>query len=246
MKKNKLQILNYLIIIITLILFFSLVFNPNIGVSYVTVIVIFGLLSLFTFICGIKTNEKKIYKNNIIIYIILYFICLFSLTMLVERFGRPLTKIGNFQEYLRDINIIPFKTIIKYLTTKIYLKVVIYNIIGNFIALMPLSFLLMLKNDENMKLSKQFVKISITVFVIEILQLLFSCGKFDIDDFILNVSGALTFSYIMLKTNFISKIKKIFSTKPKLKKILENFLFLVIMFMVILLDMLLIYELILV
>lgn len=244
MVKNKLQILNYIIIVITLTLFFSLVFNPNMDVSFITVIVTFILLSLFTFLCGIKTNEKEVYKNNIVVYMILYFIFLFSLTMLVGRFGRLLINMEYLQGYLRDINIIPFKTIIKYLTTEVSLKVMIYNIIGNFIALMPLSLLLMLKNDKNRKLSKQFIKISIIVLIIEILQLVFSCGKFDIDDFILNVGGALIFSYMLLKTNLLLKINKLFTTDIKLKEFLKNILILTIIFFVVIFNILLTFELI--
>lgn len=244
MLKNKLQILNYIIILITLTLFFSLVFKPNMYVSSITAIVTFILLSLLTFLCGIKTNEKKVYKNNIVVYMILYFIFLFSLTMLIERFGHLLINMEYLQNYLRDINIIPFKTIIKYLTTKVSLRVMIYNIVGNFIAFMPLSLLLMLKNDKNRKLSKQFIKISIIVLIIEILQLVFSCGKFDIDDFILNVGGALIFSYTLVKTNLLLKINKIFTTDIKLKEIFKNILLLVIIIIIVIFNILLISELI--
>lgn len=244
MIKNKLQILNYIVIIITLTLFFILVFNPNMDVSFITAIVTFILLSLFTFVCGIKINKKEVYENNIIIYMILYFIFLFSSTMLIGRFGKTLINMKYFQMYLRDINIIPFKTIIKYLTSKVSLQVIIYNIIGNFIALMPLSFLLILKNKNNIKLSRQFTKISITVLVIEILQLIFSCGKFDIDDFILNVSGALAFSYILLKTNTLSKINRIFITDMKLKSCVKNILLLSVILIIIMFNILLISELI--
>ena len=244
MIKNKLQILNYIVIIITLTLFFILVFNPNMDVSFLTAIVTFILLSLFTFVCGIKINKKEVYENNIIIYMILYFIFLFSLTMLIGRFGKTLINMKCFQMYLRDINIIPFKTIIKYLTSKVSLQVMIYNIVGNFIALMPLSLLLMLKNDKNRKLSKQFIKISIIVLIIELLQLVFSCGKFDIDDFILNVSGALAFSYILLKTNTLSKIKRIFVTDMKLKSWVKNILLLIVILIIIMFNILLISDLI--
>ena len=244
MIKNKLQILNYIVIIITLTLFFILVFNPNMDVSFLTAIVTFILLSLFTFVCGIKINKKEVYENNIIIYMILYFIFLFSLTMLIGRFGKTLINMKYFQMYLRDINIIPFKTIIKYLTSKVSLQVIIYNIIGNFIAFMPLSFLLILKNKNNIKLSRQFTKIGITVLVIEILQLIFSCGKFDIDDFILNVGGALAFSYILLKTNTLSKINRIFITDMKLKSCVKNILLLSVILIIIMFNILLISELI--
>lgn len=237
MSNSKLKILNYSVAIITLSLFFLLVFNPNIYVSFITAIITFALIALLTFLCGIKVDKKETYKNNITIYIFLFF-----LNMFVGRYNTPLINIRN--GYLRDINIIPFKTIIRYLTNKVSLSVIIYNIIGNFIALMPLSFLLVLKNDENLKLSKQLAKISTTVILIEILQLLFSCGKFDIDDFILNVAGALTFYFILLKTNSLLKVKKVFTTDINIKNTVKNLLLIIMMLIIIIFDILLIIELI--
>lgn len=241
MFKNKLKIFNYGVVAITLILFFLLVFNPNIYVSVTTTAITFILLSLFTFLCGIKIDKKETYESNIIIYIILYLIFLISLTMFIGRYNTPLINMRN--GYLRDVNIIPFKTIVKYLTEKKSIKVIIYNIFGNLIAFVPLSFLLILKNDKNMKLSKQIRKISIAVIIIEILQLIFSCGKFDIDDFILNVTGALIFYFIFLKTNLFLKIKKIFTSDLNINKIMKLFLLIIILFIIIIFDILLIFEL---
>lgn len=147
MSNSKLKILNYSVVIITLSLFFLLVFNPNIYVSFITAIITFALIALLTFLCGIKVDKKETYKNNITIYIILYFIFLFFLTMFVGRYNTPLINIRN--GYLRDINIIPFKTIIRYLTNKVSLSVIIYNIIGNF----GLNKFLLVRNSE---LSKDY------------------------------------------------------------------------------------------
>ena len=147
MSNSKLKILNYSVAIITLSLFFLLVFNPNIYVSFITAIITFALIALLTFLCGIKVDKKETYKNNITIYIILYFIFLFFLTMFVRRYNTPLINIRN--GYLRDINIIPFKTIIRYLTNKVSLSVIIYNIIDNF----GLNKFLLVRNSE---LSKDY------------------------------------------------------------------------------------------
>ena len=147
MSNSKLKILNYSVAIITLSLFFLLVFNPNIYVSFITAIITFALIALLTFLCGIKVDKKETYKNNITIYIIFYFIFLFFLTMFVGRYNTPLINIRN--GYLRDINIIPFKTIIRYLTNKVSLSVIIYNIIDNF----GLNKFLLVRNSE---LSKDY------------------------------------------------------------------------------------------
>lgn len=241
--KKRLRILNYAIIIITLILYFLTIFNSNLNISYITSLIIFILLSSLTFICGIIIDERKVYKNNLNIYIFLYFILLFSLTMFIERSGVVLVNKEYFKSYIKYINIVPFRTIFRYLSGNSSIMNIIYNIFGNLIALMPLSLLLMLKNEKNKKISWQFLKISIIVLIIEFLQFIFACGRFDIDDFILNVGGALLFCYFILKTNLLPKFSKIFTTDLSIKKLFKNFVFIIIIFIIILMNILVIFEL---
>ena len=242
--KKILQILNFGLIIITLTLFFLIISSSNIEINYITILVIFILLALLTFVCGMKINERKTYERNINIYILLYFVFLFTLTMFVKRFNFGLINKENLKYYVKFINIIPFKTIIEFLISKKSISIIISNIFGNFVALMPLSLLLILKNEKNKKISNQFLKISFTVLIIEILQLVFSCGVFDIDDFILNVSGALIFSCFLLKINVVSKITKVFTTDLNIKNTLKNIILIIVVFIIIIVNILLINELI--
>lgn len=88
---------------------------------------------------------------------------------------------------------------------------------------MPLSFLLMLKDKKFYKLKNQLIYLGVTTFIIEILQLITSTGRFDIDDFILNIGGGLLFVILLSKINGIDKCKSLFYQDfniPKLGKII--------------------------
>lgn len=102
----------------------------------------------------------------------------------------------------RTVNLIPFNTIILYLTgfQCIGLRNIIINILGNILLFIPLGFYL-----------KAFIKdfkaniimiISIPI-AIELTQYIFRVGSADIDDFILNVLGELIGLLILLLVNFI-------------------------------------------
>lgn len=91
------------------------------------------------------------------------------------------------------INLIPFRSIIRYLTEfdSYNLDIVLMNTLGNVIIFIPFGFLLPLlfKQINNVKMaSKIFIKF---ILLIESLQLLTFTGVFDIDDIILNMLGAL-------------------------------------------------------
>lgn len=174
-------------------------------------------------------NKQDFYRKNITKYIILYFILLLSLTMFINRSGISLLNKEFLENYKVMINIIPLKTIIHYLTGPVNISIKITNILGNLIAFIPLSFLLMLKDKKYYQVKAQFIYLSITVLIIELLQLITSTGRFDIDDFILNVGGSLLFVIIMNRMKLIEKLKNLFYQDfhiPKIGKwIVECFLF---------------------
>ena len=65
-------------------------------------------------------------------------------------------------------------------------------------------------------LINQLKKLSLTVLIIEVLQFVFNCGVFDIDDFILNIGGSLLLYFLLTKTKLINIIKRLFYTDFKL------------------------------
>lgn len=226
---KKLSIPYYILLLVSIILFTVSNFINPYSFSYLVALIFIILLASFIFCTGLIMNKQDFYRKNITKYIILYFILLLSLTMFINRSGISLLNKEFLENYKVMINIIPLKTIIHYLTGPVNISIKITNILGNLIAFIPLSFLLMLKDKKYYQVKAQFIYLSITVLIIELLQLITSTGRFDIDDFILNVGGSLLFVIIMNRMKLIEKLKNLFYQDfhiPKIGKwIVECFLF---------------------
>ena len=216
----------YIFLIMNLISYLYMILFHN--VTFIYSIVYLSLLSIYIFISGISINDKKEYKRNINIYMILYILCLISILFLV---GRPPIRIST-SWYIPEP--IPFKTIIsqlKYGST----NEIIRNIIGNLCLFIPLSFLLILKDNKYKNILRQTLIILPSILMTETLQMITNVGVFDIDDIILNYLGVLLFVIIMNIVN-IDKIRKLFNTdfhlKSKTKKVLDIIIiFILIIFM---------------
>lgn len=102
---------------------------------------------------------------------------------------------SDWQQALKNMKLVPFETIRAYMQAIKYghmgLAEPIVNLVGNFLLLMPLAVFLPLFCSR-LKAWKPFmVTMLITIFLIELMQFLFMRGVFDIDDFLLNFSGAM-------------------------------------------------------
>ena len=187
-------------------------------INYLKSILFMLLLSLVIYTYGIKTNNNKTYKTNIILYIIFYMILLFNVTFILNR--------GQIQFYTwwyrgQYLPLYTIKSQLKYGTSVSILK----NILGNSIMLIPLSFLLMIKNKKYNNILKQTIITLPIIIFIEILQAFTHTGVFDIDDIILNYSGTVIFTFIITRFNIIDKIKKLFYTDYKLNGRVKNIVF---------------------
>ena len=124
---------------------------------------------------------KERHKMDRISCIIILVICLIMFLNLTI-FGRRINSFG-FNNY----NLIPFKTIIKYIVEFAPYNIFV-NFIGNIIILMPIEFLLIkifnLKDIKTNLLVDVFLSLTI-----EFIQFISHTGVFDIDDIILNVFG---------------------------------------------------------
>ena len=229
--KNKLKILNYFILLISIIIFTIVNFNSSFRMTYFFGLIYFISLAVLIYLSGMIVNKEENYKNNMNIYLILYFVLLINLTLFMNRPNMRLIDLDNFTNY--KVNFIPFKTIFKYVLGDYNLYIRVYNLIGNIAALIPLSFLLILKDKKYIKFSIQFIYIFITVLVIEIIQFITMSGTFDIDDFILNISGPLILLFITNKFKIRNYLKYFFyndfKTNNKIKIILYCILFVVIL-----------------
>ena len=113
-------------------------------------------------------------------------------------------------EYIKySSNIVPFKTISAYINAIFYgsmnIDIPIKNLVGNFILFLPMGIYLPYLTIKMDKIATFSIAIIILVFIIEVVQLVTRIGSFDIDDFILNILGALI-GFGIWKTKVIQNI----------------------------------------
>lgn len=212
--KNKIKISKFCLVVASILLYFYLVFhNRNqylYNMSYLKCILYMLLVSLSIYLFGLIENKEKSYKENIIIYTILFMLLLTSFVFILKR---PTI---HFYKNWYSGQLQPFHTIISQIE-KASLRTFLKNIIGNMFMLVPFSFLLMLLNDKYKNILKQTIIILPTIIIIEVLQAATYTGTFDIDDIILNYLGAVIFIILLGKTKLITKIKPLFYKDFKLK-----------------------------
>lgn len=212
----------YLIGIIILGFYLYLEVAPKVSMDELDRIILLFLLALFFYLGSLllskilKTNRPmKIYLYFIFI---LYLLTLIKLTLFDTNYGR----VGlnpfdwnkeNIQVYLRNNNLIPFKTIIEYIVRQD--RIAVINLFGNIIAFAPMGLFLPILFDHQKKLKSFILTNIIIILSIEIIQFLSFRGSFDIDDLILNLLGALIV-YGLYKIKRINKlIDKVFLIKKE-------------------------------
>ena len=215
------KIIKNILIVISLIIYWYLLYIVHkwyfFDSSYLRGVILIILICLMLFFYGIIENNNKTYRNNVYLYIILYFILLISVTFII---GRDKLR---FYDWWYGGQYKLFHTIstqIKYATFKSFFK----NIIGNSVMLIPLSFLLMIKDKKYNNVLRQMVVILPTVILIEMFQGFTHTGIFDIDDIFLNYIGTLIFTFLITRFHLIDKIRNLFykdyKINIKVKKIL--------------------------
>lgn len=226
---DKIKVLKDIILILTAITFFYIILSTNgrfiYEMTFSKSILIAISLSILIFSYGLIKNKVDIYNKNITYYIIIYLILLISITIFIGRLDVDFD-IKNF-EYFSYCNKIPFKSIIKYFEYNASTKLILKNIGGNIVMLMPLSFLLMVKNKKYNSIFKQIKIILPIIICIEFLQLYSDTGVSDIDDIILNLGGVIIFTFLITRFHLIDKIRKLFYSDLKLNKYVKYSLFII-------------------
>lgn len=227
--KNKINDVKNLIVILTLssyiyaVLFYNGEFIYD--MNYIKCVVIFLSMALLIFVYGTIRNKEDVYQKNIIIYIILYLILLISLTMVIKRVWHfNFNNLINFDSPF--VRLKPFYSIRNFLRSDVLLSTKMYQLVGNLVAFVPLSFLLMIKDEKYKNIFSQLKIILVIIVSIEFLQLLTGTGTLDIDDVILNSSGVIIFTFLITRFNIIDYVKKIFYFDLKLNKKMKYILFL--------------------
>ncbi len=202
--KESLSIPDKIIIILCLlipiiIICFSLMISCF-RTDYIFIGSIFLLIAYLLFIK--KENNQKLKKEITWILFILYIIFLLSTIVYTK-----LTTGTIYPELNIKSNIVPFTSIIETITLLLTKTQGFYYIfdylILDIILFMPLGLFLPILFPKTKKI-KNFILICLTISIIkELFQLLLNVGMFNIDDIILNLSGAII-SYTIFK-NLLSK-----------------------------------------
>ena len=202
--------------------------------KFVTGLIIFVLgFTASKFRCLASSSEKAvlIMKKTLIWLFAVYIFIVIDFTLISDSFGRNISNIFMLDsEQLRlyvsqKVNFIPFKTVKLFISAynsgvlKPY--IVLENILGNIFVFMPFALFLPIVFTRIDSVVKFLICISVSVVVIELLQLLFLTGSADIDDFILNVSGAAS-AYGILKIRGVKRAVNTFIFGKKQGEDLEG------------------------
>jgi glycopeptide antibiotics resistance protein len=135
--------------------------------------------------------QKKLFLGLVIASAILYIAILYQMLF---RFGRGNVMLSEGMQYNYAFNLIPFKTISEYIMAAIDGNIrghAIRNLIGNLFLLLPLGFYLPFLFKKATALRMYAVVVAAFIVIIEVVQLITMSGSLDIDDFILNFTGAI-------------------------------------------------------
>lgn len=131
-------------------------------------------------------NKKKRHIVAGILFL-LYFIVLFYFLFFSEEMGRT------YSERAYHYNLVPFKEIGRFLRYRevLGMKAVLLNIVGNVAAFVPFGVFLPIFSARSRKLWRTVYYSFELSLLVEVLQLVFRVGSFDVDDLLLNTVGGM-------------------------------------------------------
>ena len=139
---------------------------------------------------------KKVFSAFFIASGGIYFFALYYL--LFAGSGREMVVVSKSMldnyNYWNSINLVPFKTIMEYITAMADGNMrghAIRNLLGNLCLFFPIGFYLPFFVKNTRKIGIYCIIMATAIIVIEIIQLATMSGSLDIDDFILNFAGSL-------------------------------------------------------
>ena len=168
---------------------------------------------LFLYFGGLLLSKylgnNKPMKINLYIFFILYLMLLITLTLFDSSWGRNGFAIKDFKVYIKQsVNLVPFKTIINYIkefNSMYSTRQIMFNLLGNICAFMPMALFLPLLFKKQSKFKNFIITMIIIILGIESLQLITTSGRFDIDDLILNLFGAVIM-YLLLNIRSVNDL----------------------------------------
>lgn len=181
----------YILSILSFLLYLKFEYDPNVHLNYFVRLFITVIASTFVIIGNEiyannyveKLDEKKKIKFLSQSIVFVYYIILLFNMVIFARYSS-----------INSYNLIPFKSILDILQNgSIY--AIIINILGNLLIFIPLEYFIITLFKVN-KLSINFILSVSIILIIELIQLIFKIGVFDIDDIILCMLGMMLFYLI--------------------------------------------------
>lgn len=132
--------------------------------------------------------KKSLFANRILNIAIFVTAIIYSLIMI----KLLLIRSHSLYRAAFNYNLVPFKTINRYIferehfNTDIWIK----NLFGNIILFIPLGVFIPLLNKKFIKVLPFFILVFFIMLAVELTQMLTHVGSLDIDDLILNITGA--------------------------------------------------------
>lgn len=151
----------------------------------------------------LKNNRPM--KINLYIFFVLYLIFLIYLTLFDVSWLRSGFDFFNFDNLADRVNLIPFHTIFSFINdfdSLISTKQIFLNLFGNIFAFMPMALFLPLFFKKQGKIGYFIITLVIIILGIETVQLITGFGRFDVDDLILNLFGAVL-AYLVLNIRYV-------------------------------------------
>lgn len=230
------SIIMYVIAGLVLLFYFGIGFIAQ--MTEVSRLVLLGASSLFLYIGGVLLSKyldnNKPMKINLYIFFGLYLILLITLTLFDSLWLRNGFNFSGFDNIQDRINLVPFKTImtfVKEFDSMYSTSQIMLNLFGNVCAFMPMALFLPLLFKRQNKVFQFVITLTLMILGIEFLQLITGSGRFDIDDLILNLFGAVLV-YLLFKIKSVNAlIHNIFLLEKN--KISKKYYIKIILFIVI-------------
>ena len=204
------SIIMYVIAGLVLLFYFGIGFMGQ--MTEVSRLVLLGVSSLFLYIGGFLLSKyldnNKPMKINLYIFFGLYLILLITLTLFDSLWLRNGFNFSGFDNIQDRINLVPFKTImtfVKEFDSMYSTSQIMLNLFGNVCAFMPMALFLPFLFKRQNKAFQFVITLTLMILGIEFLQLITGSGRFDIDDLILNLFGAVLV-YLLFKIKSVKAL----------------------------------------
>ena len=204
------SIIMYVMAGLVLLFYFGIGFIAQ--MTEVSRLVLLGASSLFLYIGGVLLSKyldnNKPMKINLYIFFGLYLILLITLTLFDSLWLRNGFNFSGFDNIQDRINLVPFKTImtfVKEFDSMYSTSQIMLNLFGNVCAFMPMALFLPLLFKRQNKAFQFVITLTLMILGIEFLQLITGSGRFDIDDLILNLFGAVLV-YLLFKIKSVKAL----------------------------------------